>query len=99
MSLDSFDAVLPTFALLARFVVEGGAPGDATRHVAERLTAAELPFHEVEVERTEPDGTVLVVVRFVETSVDAQTAIAGLYETIRASGLAPDEVWLDREFA
>ena len=92
MSLDSFDAVLPTFALMARF-------RNTPDVVVEQLTAAELPFHEVSVERTEFDGTVLVVVRFVEASVDGSTAVAGLYETLHDVALDLDEVWVDREFA
>jgi hypothetical protein len=99
VTTDGFDAVLPTYALMARFRLEGSDPVAAPRHVVERLTAAEMPFHEVEVERTEPDGTVLVVVRFVEASVDGSTAVAGLYDTLRAAELDPDEVWVDREFA
>lgn len=99
MTADSFDAVLPTYALMARFCVPTSDQDAAPRHVVERLTAAEMPFHEVEVERVEEDGTVLVVVRFVEASVDGSTAVAGLYETLRAASLDPDEVWVDGEFA
>lgn len=96
MTLDGFDAVLPTFALLARFRLE---PGMTATDLVGRLTSAEMPFHEVAVERVEPDGTVLVEVRFVEASVDGHTAVGGLYETLSAAGLVPDEVWLDRTVA
>lgn len=97
--LDSFDLVLPTFALLASFTVLGETASDADREVVSRLSAAKQPFHEVTVERREDDGTWKVAVRFVLASLDGQTAVSGLHETLTAAGLAPDEVWLDKQVA
>lgn len=98
-AFDSFDAALPTYALLASFTVPGQSASDADRAVVSRLSAAEQPFHEVRVERREDDGSWKVAVRFVLASVDGQTAVAGLHETLMAAGLAPDEVWLDKQVA
>lgn len=98
-AFDSFDAALPTYALLASFTVPGASASDAERDVVSRLSSAEEPFHEVRVERREDDGTWKVAVRFVLASVDGRTAIAGLHETLTAAGLSPDEVWLDKQVA
>lgn len=85
--------VLPTFAVLVRFR-EGAPTGeDAVRGLVARLSAAEEPFHEVEVERQEDEGTWMVVVRFVVVSVDEGTAVAGVHETLTSAGLRPDEAW------
>jgi hypothetical protein len=92
--MTDFD-VLPTFALLARFVVDGGTAEEATAHVERRLSAVPLPFDQVELERREDDGTWMVVARFVEPSLDSHTATAGLHDTLTAAGLIPDEVWVD----
>lgn len=96
---ESFDSPLPTFSVLARFRSTHETSEDAERDVAARLTAAEEPFHEVTVERHDDDGAWMITARFVLVSVDAGTAVAGLYETLNAAGLAPDEVWLDRALA
>jgi hypothetical protein len=88
------EPVLPTFALFARFPVRAESEREAIDAVVTQLTAAEEPFHEIELERRDPDGTWLVVVRFVTVSVDGHTAVVGLDETLRSAGLAPDEVWL-----
>ena len=90
------DPVLPTFAVLARFATTAGGPEAAVRDVVGRLTAAAEPFHEVTVERQD-GNVVLVVARFVLVSVDAHTAVTGLHETLTAAGVAPDEVWADRQ--
>lgn len=86
--------LLPTFSLLARFVVDAVTAEDATSHVEHRLSAVPLPFDQVELERHEDDGSWLVVARFVEPSIDGQTAIIGLHETLTKAGLPPDEVWV-----
>lgn len=96
---DVDEPVLPTFALFARFPVLAVSEKDAIETVAASLTTAEEPFHELEVERQEPDGTWLVVARFVLVSVDGHTAVVGLHETLRTAGLAVDEVWADRQVA
>ena len=88
--------MLPTFAVLARFTSTAGGPEDAVRDVVARLTAAAEPFHEVTVERPDGEGF-LVVARFVLVSLDAGTAVNGLHETLQLAGLAPDEVWADRQ--
>jgi hypothetical protein len=92
---DTTELVLPTFAVLARFREQATAPEAAVRAVTARLTEAQEPFHEVDVEREDAPGTYLVVARFVLVSIDGQTALAGLHDTLVAAGLAPDEVWLD----
>ncbi len=93
------DPVLPTFALMARFGQQAADEREAVRAVVERLTLAEEPFHEVEVERVEEGGLHLVVARFVLVSVDGETAVNGLHATLVAAGLEPDEVWLAAQVA
>ena len=93
------DAPLPTFALLARFEVQQ-ADGQAAVEVVRRLlTTADEPFDDVVVEREDAPGTYYVMARFVLSSVDGETAVMGLFETLRAAGLDPDEVWLDAQVA
>lgn len=97
-ALDALDdeVTLPTYEVLARFRVPAGET-DAVASVTARLSAAQQPFHEVTVERREDDGSTMVLVRFVLVSVDQHTAVLGLDETLRAAGLAPDEVWADHQ--
>lgn len=95
--LDTTELALPTYAVLARFRATGSSSEDAVRSVVTALTDADEPFHEVQVERQEEDGTWMVVVRFVLVSIDGHTAVVGLHETLTAAGLAPDEVWADRQ--
>jgi hypothetical protein len=94
VAIDDLDeTVLPTYELYARFPVAAAGEREAIDALVTQLTAAQEPFHEITVEREEPAGTWLVVVRFVIVSVDGHTAVLGLDETLRAAGLAPDEVW------
>ena len=95
--LDTTELVLPTYAVMARFRASGATGDQAVRQVVVALTEAEEPFHEVQVERQEEDGSWMVVVRFVLVSIDGQTAVVGLHETLVAAGLNPDEVWADRQ--
>lgn len=88
---DTGEVVLPTFSVLARFRASAPDGPAAVRSVVQRLTAAEEPFHEVSSQSD--GGDQLVLVRFVLVSVDAQTAVVGLSETLTAAGLEPDEVW------
>ena len=99
MTLDTGDLVLPTYAIFSRFRVEEGSEREAVESVVARLTEAQEPFHEITVEPREPDGSWLVDVRFVLVSVDRQTAVIGLDETLREAGLDPVEVWADRQVA
>ena len=96
---DLQDPVLPTYALLARFRVEADSPAAAVRVAVASLTRTQEPFHEIAVERQDAPGVYFVVARFVLASVDGETVLAGLYATLRDSGLAPDEVWLDAQVA
>ena len=96
---DIDEPVLPTYAVYARFPVLASGERDAIETVVSLLTAAEEPFHEIVLERLEPDGTYLVVVRFVLVSVDSQTAVFGLHQTLRSAGLGIDEVWAGDQVA
>jgi hypothetical protein len=91
------DSPLPTYALLSRFRVEQADEHTAVEAVRGRLSAADEPFDDVTVEREEAPGTYYVVARFVLASLDGETAVSGLFETLRAAGLDPDEVWLDAQ--
>lgn len=93
------DAPLPTYAVLARFQVEQAEESAAVAAVRSRLLATDEPFDDVTVEREDTPGTYYVMARFVLTSVDGETAVMGLFETLRGAGLDPDEVWLDAQLA
>jgi hypothetical protein len=95
-SADVFTVGLPAFAVMARFRVTARDGADAVRDVRFRLTEAQVPFHETELERGEDDGTWMVVARFVLASVDGHTAVLGLHSTLVEAALHPDEVWADR---
>lgn len=91
------DAPLPTYALLARFRVEQADEPAAVGAVRGQLRAAEEPFDDITVEREEAPGVYYVMARFVLASVDGETAVRGLFETLRGADLDPDEVWLDAQ--
>lgn len=91
------DVTLPTFVVLARFAEAADSAEQAEKSVRARLTAARGLFDDVLVERREDDGTWLLEVRFVVVSVEAQTAVAGVSETLTAARLSPDEVWVAPE--
>lgn len=93
------DLVLPTFAVLARFLQRAGTADEAVAAVAEQLRSHDEPVHEISVERQETEGEWMVVARFVLVSVDAATAVAGLSETLTAAGTPPDEVWAAQQVA
>ena len=87
------EVALPTFPVLARFRSEADDAAAAVEDVVQRLEAVRGLFDEALVERREDDGSFWVVARFVTVSVDAHTAVLGVYETLTAAGVAPDEVW------
>jgi hypothetical protein len=93
------ETVLPTFVVLARFRQQAVRPEDAVDDVRRMLRAAGEPFDDVTLERTEPDGSAMVVARFVVVSVDTQTGVAGVHDSLRGAGLAVDEVWADAQVA
>lgn len=99
MTTDTGEVILPTFAIFSRFRVQAATERDAIESVVARLTAAQEPFHEISAEPQEQDGRWPVDVRFVLVSVDSHTAVAGLDETLRAAGIAPDETWADQQVA
>jgi hypothetical protein len=90
---DVFTVGLPAFAVLARFRVSTAAGPEAIRSVRVQLVDAQVPFHEIDVEREDAPGIWMVVARFVLASVDGHTAVAGLHATLLEAGLEPDEVW------
>jgi hypothetical protein len=96
---ESSDPVLPTYSVLARFCETAASGDEAIRGLVTRLSGHQEPFHEVVVERQESDTQWMVVARFVVVSIDGQTAVGGVSETLSAAGLEPDEVWLDRQVA
>jgi hypothetical protein len=93
------ETVLPTFVVLARFRQAAASEQDAVDTVRRQLTGADEPFDDVFVERTEQDGSRMVVARFVVVSVDAHTGVAGVHDSLRDAALAVDEVWADAKVA
>ena len=93
---DELDTALPTYAVLAQLSRPTGGSGDeAVRSVETDLRAAGAPYDLVTVERQDDDGTWRLRARFVVVSVDGETAVRGVHETLVAAGVHPDEVWLD----
>lgn len=95
----ALDIALPTYAILARFRETAAGPEEAEAALVRRLTDAGEKYDEVAIERRDDDGTFLVVARIVTVSVDAHTAVAGVHDDLHAAGLAPDEVWAERQVA
>ena len=93
---EELDTALPTYAVLAQLSRPAGGSGDeAIRSVETDLRAAAAPYDLVTLERQDEDGTWRLRARFVVVSVDGETAVAGVHETLVAAGVHPDEVWLD----
>ena len=93
------EAVLPTFVVLARFRQEADSEQDALTSVRRMLTDKGEPFDDIAPERQEEERTWMVNARFVVVSVDSNTAVAGVHETLQGHGLAVDEVWADAQVA
>lgn len=90
---------LHSFAVLARFRRAAESSEQAEAAVRADLEAVHGLFDDAVVEPREPDGRWAVDVRFVVASVDHERAVDGVHETLRAAGLAPDEVWVAEELA
>lgn len=85
------EITLPTYVVLARFR-RPGPQTTAQEGLAEQLRALGLDV-DLRVERQEQDDTLLLEARLPTVGVDAQTTVAGTYETLDRGGLEPDEVW------
>jgi hypothetical protein len=86
--------VLHTFAVMARFRCEADDPAQAERRVREQLAPVRDQLSDARVEPQEPDGRWAVDVRFVVASLDGETAVAGVHETLRDAGVPADEAWV-----
>jgi hypothetical protein len=93
------EAVLPTFVVLARFRQEAESEDGALSRVRQMLAGTGEPFDDIAPERDEGDGAWMVNARFVVVSVDSNTAVTGVHETLQRHGLAVDEVWADAQVA
>ena len=85
------EITLPTYVVLARFR-RPGPEKEAQDALAEQLRELGLDV-DLRVERQEQDATLLLEARLPTVGLDAQTAVAGTYETLDTGGLQPDEVW------
>ncbi|CAN5297006.1 hypothetical protein BH24ACT10_BH24ACT10_09280 [soil metagenome] len=88
------EVALPTYPVLARF--RSAAPDEAQALADARRQLAPVAgmYDDVEVERREDDGSFWVVARFVTVSVDAQTAVLGVHDSLAAAAVPVDEVWV-----
>ena len=98
--LDAFDdsdggVVLPTFRVLARFRSTASDERAAVAEVTDRLDPVRGMYDEVYLERTEDDGTLLVLASFVTVAVEAHEAVVAVHDTLREAGVALDEAWVD----
>jgi hypothetical protein len=93
-ALDEGAAPLHSFAVLARFRRAAASAEDAEEALRAELEPVHGLFDDVRVEPPEPDGRWALDVRFVVASLDAETAVNGVHETLRGSGLSPDEAWV-----
>ena len=92
---DELDTALPTYAVLAQLSRPAGGSGEqAVQSVETDLRAVGAPAELVTVERQDDDGTWRLRARFVLVSVDGETAVAGVHQTLVTAGVHPDEVWL-----
>ncbi len=85
------EITLSTFVVLARFR-RPGPERSAHDALAEQLRTIGLDV-DLRVERQEQDGAFLLEARLPTVGLDAQTTVAGTYETLETGGLQPDEVW------
>ena len=90
---EDVDIVLLTVPVLARLRSEAPDEEAAVVDVTRRLAGVRGLYDEAFVERREDDGSFWVVARFVTVSVDVHTAVVGVHETLKAAGVAADEVW------
>lgn len=96
---ESLDAPLPTFATLARFRESAATEDEAVASVNRSIVDAGVSCDGVSLERRDDDGSWLVTARIVTVSIDAHTAVGGVVADLEAAGLAPDEVWVQRQLA
>ena len=89
------EALLPTYTVLARLRSTAAEREQAVEEVTRRLSGQRGLFDEVVVERQEPDGSWMVLARFVVVSVEASTAVRGVYDELVSSGVPVDEVWAE----
>jgi hypothetical protein len=87
------EVALPTVPVLARLRSTESDAEAAVADVRARLAAVRGLYDDVLLERQEDDGSCWVVARFVTVSVDVQTAVLGVHETLAAAGIPVDEVW------
>lgn len=96
---DTDEISLPSFSVLARYAVQAPDEAAATAALGERLAEQRGLWNDLLVERREPDGTWLVLARFVVVSLDAHTAVSGVHDTLVQAGVTPDEVWAAADLA
>jgi len=91
---DGTEVVLHSFAVMARFRCAASSGQQAEALVREQLQVVRGLYDDAKVEPQEPDGRWAVDVRFVVASVDGETAVAGVHDTLRQNQVPPDEAWL-----
>lgn len=96
---DGLEPVLPSFEVLARFPQAADDGEAACQAVQRQLADLRGMWQDVVIERREPDGRWMVVVRFVVVSTDPHTAVVGVHDSVRETGLLPDEVWAGHQYA
>lgn len=92
------EAVLASYEVLARFPTIAGTEQEAVATLRSRLEPERGQYDDVTVERREPDGTWMVLARFVVATVDAEAAVAGVHAELTGAGLTPDEVWAGAQY-
>jgi hypothetical protein len=97
LDLTEPDAPLRSFAVLALLTGPDLGGSDPVQVVQTRLADAGLHPQDVQPLRQSESGQPEVRVRFVEASLDGETAVRGLDATLREAGLPVDEVWLDHQ--
>ena len=88
------EEVVHTFAVRARFRRGAQDAGGAEAGVRQELEPVRSLHDDVVVEPQEPDGRWPVDVRFVVASLDGELAVQGVLDTLRVSGIVPDEAWV-----
>lgn len=86
--------VVHSFAVRARFRRAADDAAQAEDRVRRELEPVRGLYDDAVVEPQEPDGRWAVDVRFVVASLDAELAVQGVGDSLRAQQLVPDEVWV-----
>ncbi len=89
-----FEVVLASFVVMARLPQQAEDEQQALLQARGQLEPVADLYDHVMVERVDPDGTVMVVARFVTVALDVSDAVNGVYAQLSEVGVPVDECWV-----